>query len=63
MKKILVPCDFSDEAMQAYKFAWDIASANDGELIVLHVVDLTLFLTAVSMRSLIMLTLEPHWQI
>ncbi|WP_221393664.1 universal stress protein [Dyadobacter sp. NIV53] len=43
MKKIQVPCGFSEEARQAYKFAWDIAIANEGELVVLHVVDLALF--------------------
>lgn len=63
MKKIQVPCGFSEEARQAYKFAWDIAIANEGELVVLHVVDLALFLTAVPMHSLIMLTPEPHRQI
>jgi len=41
MKKILVPCDFSDTARQAYKFALDIASANAGEVIVLKIIDLT----------------------
>ena len=41
MKKILVPCDFSDSAKQAYKFAVDIASANSGEIFVVKVIDLT----------------------
>ncbi len=40
MKKILVPCDFSFYARQAYKFALDIAAANSGELLVLHVSEL-----------------------
>jgi len=43
MKKILVPCDFSDEARQAFKFAKDIADANNGEIVVLKVIDLSLF--------------------
>ena len=41
MKKILVPCDFSDSAKQAYKFAIDIAAANAGEVIVVKIIDLT----------------------
>ncbi|WP_165940242.1 universal stress protein [Dyadobacter psychrotolerans] len=41
MKKILVPCDFSDSARQAYKFAIDIAAANGGEVILVKVIDLT----------------------
>ena len=41
MKKILVPCDFSDTARQAYKFAIDIAAANAGEVIVSKIIDLT----------------------
>ena len=41
MKKILVPFDFSPAAMHAYRFALDIAAGNEGEVIVLKVVDLT----------------------
>ena len=41
MKKILVPCDFSDSARQAYKFAIDIAAVNSGEVIVVKIIDLT----------------------
>jgi nucleotide-binding universal stress UspA family protein len=37
MKKILVPCDFSSAATEAYKFALDIATANAGEVLVLNV--------------------------
>ncbi len=40
MKKILVPCDFSTQAIQAYKFAMDVAVAAQGEVLVLKVVDL-----------------------
>jgi nucleotide-binding universal stress UspA family protein len=40
MKKILVPCDFSETARQAYKFALDIASQNGGAIIVLKIIDL-----------------------
>nr|WP_295924859.1 universal stress protein [uncultured Dyadobacter sp.] len=41
MKKILVPFYFSPETMHAYWFALDIAAANEGEVIVLKVADLT----------------------
>lgn len=40
MKRILVPCDFSDEAVQAYGFALNIAAQSSGEVFVLHVIDL-----------------------
>ena len=39
MKRILVPCDFSDTAKEAFKFAVSIASKNDSEIHVLYVVD------------------------
>lgn len=40
MKRILVPCDFSYTAKQAYAFALEIAEKNDAELFVLNVIDL-----------------------
>jgi len=40
MKKILVPCDFSEQSIQAYKFAMDTATIGGGEVIVLKVIDL-----------------------
>lgn len=40
MKKILVPCDFSDSAVQAFKFAVEVANQSKGELLLLHVVEL-----------------------
>lgn len=36
MKRILVPCDFSAPARQAYKFAITLATASKGEVIVLY---------------------------
>lgn len=39
MKKILVPCDFSPTAKEAFKFAVNIAARNNGEIYVLYVVD------------------------
>ncbi len=40
MKKILVPCDFSEPAVEAFKFAIDLASNNGGSVLVLKVIDL-----------------------
>jgi len=40
MKKILVPCDFSDSALQAFKFAVEIANQSKGEIILLNVVEI-----------------------
>lgn len=39
MKKILVPCDFSATAKEAFKFAVNIAEKNNSEIHVLYVVD------------------------
>jgi nucleotide-binding universal stress UspA family protein len=39
MKRILVPCDFSDPAVQAFKFAVEIARKSRGEVILLNVVE------------------------
>ena len=38
MKKILVPCDFSNPSKEAFKLAQDIASKTRGEVIVLYVI-------------------------
>jgi nucleotide-binding universal stress UspA family protein len=40
MRKILVPCDFSVAAHRAYQFAGEVAAANNGQVIVLHVVEM-----------------------
>ncbi|MBI1767212.1 MAG: universal stress protein [Bacteroidetes bacterium] len=40
MKKILVPCDFTNTAIQAFRFACEIASKSKGEIFLLHVVEL-----------------------
>ncbi len=40
MKKILVPCDFSNTAMQAFRFACELASKSKGEIFLLHVVEM-----------------------
>lgn len=38
-KKILCPVDFSDHALTALAYATDIARQNDGQLLLLHVID------------------------
>ncbi|MEQ8364158.1 MAG: universal stress protein [Cyclobacteriaceae bacterium] len=40
MKRILVPCDFSDSAVQAFKFAVEVANQSKGEVLLLNVVEL-----------------------
>ncbi|MBT1703736.1 universal stress protein [Chryseosolibacter indicus] len=40
MKKILVPCDFSKPAINAFRFALDLASQSKGSIELLHVVEL-----------------------
>ncbi len=41
MKNILVPCDFSKPAEDAFRFAIDIAKRSGGEVHVLYVIDMT----------------------
>jgi len=40
MKKILVPCDFSEQAINACRFAMDIARQSNGEVHLVHVIEL-----------------------
>jgi hypothetical protein len=40
MKRILVPCDFSATAKQAYTFALDIAKKTNAEVFVLKAIDI-----------------------
>lgn len=40
MKKILVPCDFSEQAINAFRFAIDIARQSKGEVHLVHVIEL-----------------------
>jgi nucleotide-binding universal stress UspA family protein len=40
MEKILVPCDFSDEATNAFRLAIDLAHATSAEIHVVHVIEL-----------------------
>ena len=52
MKKILVPCDFSDPAVQAFKMAVEIANQNNGEVILLNVIELPVMHESVLMPTL-----------
>ncbi|MBY0434716.1 MAG: universal stress protein [Cyclobacteriaceae bacterium] len=52
MKKILVPCDFSDPAIQAFKFAVDIANQSNGQILLLHVIELPVLHDTVLMPTL-----------
>ncbi len=52
MKKILVPCDFSDSAVQAFKFAVEIANQSEGEILLLNVIELPVLHDSVLMPTL-----------
>ncbi|MEY4931512.1 MAG: hypothetical protein RI909_2236 [Bacteroidota bacterium] len=52
MKKILVPCDFSDPAVQAFKMAVDIANQSNGEVVLLNVIELPVMHESVLMPTL-----------
>lgn len=52
MKKILVPCDFSKPAVNAFKFALDIASQSKGSVTLLHVIELPIMHDTVLMPVL-----------
>jgi nucleotide-binding universal stress UspA family protein len=52
MKKILVPCDFSDPAIQAFKFAVELAEQSKGEIILLNVIEVPVMHETVLMPTL-----------
>ena len=52
MKKILVPCDFSKQAINAYRFALDIAAQSKGTILLLHVIELPVLHDSVLMPVL-----------
>ncbi|MBA4055718.1 MAG: universal stress protein, partial [Marivirga sp.] len=52
MKKILVPCDFSKQAIDAFRFALHIAEKSKGEIHVLNVVELPIMHDTVLMPVL-----------
>jgi nucleotide-binding universal stress UspA family protein len=52
MKKIVVPCDFSEQAVSAFRVALDIASESKGEVHLLHIVELPIMHDTVLMPVL-----------
>ncbi len=52
MKTILVPCDFSQPAINAYRFALDIAAQSKGSIHLIHVIELPILQDAGSMSVL-----------
>ena len=52
MKKILVPCDFSKPAINAFRFALDVAVQSKGTVHLLHVIDLPILHDTVIMPVL-----------
>ncbi len=52
MKKILVPCDFSDSSVQAFKFAVEIANKSEGEILLLNIIELPVMHDTVLMPTL-----------
>jgi len=52
MKKIIVPCDFSETAVQAFRFAIDIASQSGGEVKLLNVIELSVMYDTTLMPAL-----------
>jgi nucleotide-binding universal stress UspA family protein len=52
MKKIIVPCDFSKPAVNAFRFALDIAEQARGIVYLLHVIELPVLYDSVLMPSL-----------
>jgi nucleotide-binding universal stress UspA family protein len=52
MKKILIPCDFSDQAVQAFRLALDLAAIEKGEIHLVHVIELPVMHDTVLMPTL-----------
>lgn len=52
MKKILVPCDFSKQAVNAYRFALDLATQSKGTIHLLNVIELPILHDTVIMPVL-----------
>jgi nucleotide-binding universal stress UspA family protein len=52
MKKILVPCDFSNHAINAFRFALDVASESNGQVHLLNVIELPMMQDTVLMPVL-----------
>ncbi len=52
MKKILVPCDFSEPSVQAFRFAVELAEKSNGVIELLHVIELPVLHDTVLMPTL-----------
>jgi nucleotide-binding universal stress UspA family protein len=52
MKKIIVSFDFSETATNAFRFAIDVASQSNGEIMLLHIVELPVMYDTLLMSSL-----------
>jgi nucleotide-binding universal stress UspA family protein len=52
MKKILVPCDFSKPAINAYRLALDVAGKSKGSIQLIHVIELPVLHDTVLMPTL-----------
>ncbi|MFZ6013565.1 MAG: universal stress protein [Bacteroidota bacterium] len=52
MKKILVPCDFSKQAVNAYRFALDVAAQSKGTIHLLNIIELPILHDTVIMPVL-----------
>ncbi len=52
MKKILVPCDFSETSLQAFQFAVEIARKSGGTIMLLHIVELPVLHDSMLMPTL-----------
>lgn len=65
MQKILVPCDFSEQAVSAFRFAIDLAQQSNREVHLLHVVELpvmhdTMMMPALSFEATLLKELNEH---
>ena len=52
MKKILVPCDFSETSLQAFQFAVEITRKSGGKIMLLHIVELPVLHDSMLMPTL-----------
>ena len=52
MQKILVPCDFSEQSLNAFRLALDLADQTNGEVHVLHVIEVPVMHDSLLMPTL-----------
>ena len=65
MQKILVPCDFSDQALSAFRFALDMSKQSAKEVHLLHVIELpvmhdTLLMPTLSFEATLLKELQEN---